>query len=171
MPYRLETESKTVDGISELIQSNLDKLPGGYAIHQSSEFEQWRIYQNPHYLTVHTYSLFDDDDRLIALVVFNSHANGLAFVVHSTFHDSLDLDTRVAILRLVSQQLFRQGISLIRNWHFDTNHLNQADIVNFRQSGYTYLDRGIGLVWKVLDDIQIEPENFLLSRVSTEGVH
>ncbi len=40
----------------------------------------------------------------------------------------------------------------------------------YKDAGYSILNRGIGLVWKELDEIPFEPKNFYLSRIATQGV-
>jgi len=37
-------------------------------------------------------------------------------------------------------------------------------------AGYTVLDRGIGFVWKVIGQEQLNASDFYLSRIATQGI-
>jgi N-acetylglutamate synthase-like GNAT family acetyltransferase len=168
--YRITEDEDIIDGISNLIQSNLTLLNSSYAILQNSRFQQWRIYQNPNYHKVHTYGFYDTENNLSALIVLNSHKNKVAYICQASFRQELSAPERIKILKFVTGKMFKQGIHLIRNWHFDTNTLNSLETKLFKDAHYTHLKIGIGFVWKELDNIDIEPEGFYLSRVSTQGV-
>lgn len=167
--YRIEKVDKIVSGIDDLILKNQMLLAGSFAINQTPEFQKWRIYDNPNYFKTHTYGVYRDES-LIALILFNSHANGVAYVCQSTFLPDLSNSEKVKILKSASGMLFKEGIALIRSWLFKTNPVNIEEISTFDNAGYTVLNRGIGLVWKEMDEIDLDPEKFLLSRIATQGV-
>ena len=168
--YRITENDDIAEGVSNLIQSNLPSLDSSFAIHQNARFQQWRIYQNPNYQKIHTYGFYDADNNLSALIVLTSHRNKVAYICQSSFHQKLSEAEGVKILKFVTRKMFKQGISLIRNWHFDTNSLNSLETKLYKDAHYIHLKIGIGFVWKVLDSIDIEPKGFYLSRVSTQGV-
>ena len=66
--------------------------------------------------------------------------------------------------------MFKNGIKLIRNWHFESNQQNKEEIDVFKKANFMVLKKGISFVWKEIDSIQLNPNNFLLSRISTQGV-
>ena len=168
--YRITEDEDIIDGISNLIQSNLTLLNSSYAILQNSRFQQWRIYQNPNYHKVHTYGFYDAENNLSALIVLNSHPNQIAYICQSSFHQQISKAERVKMLKFVTAKMFGQGIHLIRNWQFGSNTLNSLESKLYKDAHYVHLKIGIGFVWKELDNIDIEPEGFYLSRVSTQGV-
>ena len=168
LAYRIEKDQKIVSGVDQLILDSQLKSDSLFAIHQTKEFQDWRIYKNPNFHKVHTYSAYKDND-LVALIVFNSHVNQVAYVCQSTFHNVLSEIDKVQILRSVTRMLFDEGIVLIRNWHFQTNRATIEEATIFKRAGYSYVDRGIGLVWKKLDEIDIVPQMLHLSRIATQG--
>ena len=169
--YCITEDEKIVDVVNDLINSNLSSLNQSFAIHQNSDFQRWRIYQNPNYNKIHTYGFYDKYNNLIALIILNSHSNKVAYISQTTlFHEKLAVVEKIKILQYVTRKMFNLGICLIRNWHFDTNSLNKQEIKFFVDAGYTHLQRGIGFVWKELDNINLKPEKFYLSRIATQGV-
>ena len=170
LALRVEEDNKVVNGVNDLIFENQSKSDSIFAIHQSPEFQDWRIYKNPNYHRLHSFSFYKDNDQLMALIVFNSHANQVAYVCQSTFHPNLTLNEKKRILQYATGKLFDTGIALVRNWLFSTNALNIEELSVHKMAGYTHLERGIGLVWKDLNNVNITPKDFYLSRLATQGV-
>lgn len=166
--FKVEKTDKVILGIEDLIAKNQKTKPGSFAIHQTKDFQEWRIYSNPNFYKTHTYCV-KKDNNLIALIVFNSHPNQIAYICQSTFHPDLTSFEKEKILRTATKMLFKEGIFLVRTWVFNTNDINRNEISTFKNAGYIHLNRGIGLVWKELDKIDIIPENFFLSRIATQG--
>ena len=167
--YRVE-ENPVIEGVSDLIFENQSRSGSVFAIHQTPEFQDWRLYKNPNYHKIHTFGFYNNEDRLMALIVFSSHRNKTAYICQATFHPTLDNAERIRLLKYATKKIFNSGIALIRNWLFDINTLNHEEILVYKSAGYTHLKRGIGFVWKKLDTIEIEPTDFYLSRISTQGV-
>ncbi len=168
--FDISEDQEIINGAAELIHSNLVSLTSSFAIYQHDDFQKWRIYQNPNYYKVFTFGFYDKAKTLKALIVFNAHPNKVAYVCQSTFHSDIENREAAAMIKYASKSLFRQGIVIIRNWLFDHNPLNQKEIALYTKANHIHLKRGIGLVWKELDDLEIKPEMFLLSRISTQGV-
>lgn len=168
-PYTC-VEMPITEGVDQLLKANLGQHPGTFLIHQHAQFQEWRLYKNPNYFKVHTFGYYDKDQQLIALLVYNSHPNGIAFNGQTTFHPDLSQETKVAMLQDATARLFKQGIHLVRNWTFKTNALNKELTELHARAGYYNLDRGIGFVWKRLDDRPLDPNQFVLSRIATQGV-
>ncbi|MES2587398.1 MAG: GNAT family N-acetyltransferase [Bacteroidota bacterium] len=169
--YTLIENQKITKGVDELIQSNLNSLESGFAINQIESFQDWRIYQNPNFFQVHTYGFYDKNNVLKALFVLNSHSNKVAYFCQSTFSESMTNKERIKMIKYVTKKMFNNGIVMIRNWHFDHTAVNKNEIHNFKNSNFTFLDRGISFVWKNLEEsIEIDSNKFILSRISTQGV-
>lgn len=167
--YRVTIDDKIIDGVDKIIDSNLSTLESSFSILQNSKFQEWRIYQNPNYFKIHTYGFYDNNDKLVALIVLNSHPNKVAYINQNSFDNSLNIDEKTKILQFVTRNMFDSGICLIRNWHFNTNSINCQEMDIFNYAKYSILNRGIGFVWKELEEMNYQPEDFYLSRISTEG--
>ena len=154
--------------VMDLILENLSN-ESLFAIKQDVEFQKWRLYENPNYHKVHAYSVFKNDE-LKAQIVFNSDRNGVAYNCQSLFASGLSVADKVSILKSVTKKLFKEGVILVRNWHFDTNNLNLSESEVYELAGYTVLDRGIGFVWKVIGQEQLNASDFYLSRIATQGI-
>ena len=163
--FRVE-ESNNIEGVDRLILSNLTST---FAINQTSDFQSWRIYMNPNYYKVHTFSFYNDKE-LVAIIVFNSYPNKVAFVCQSTFSHTLDNIEKIKILQKATHYLFKREVIMIRNWVFNTNELNKEEILIQKKAGFTHIKRGINLVWKELEAVKIQPENFYLSRIASQGI-
>lgn len=168
--YAITEDQEIIDGVDSLIQSNLAALPSSFAILQNSTFQKWRIYQNPNFHKTHTYGFFDKNRVLKGLIVLNSHSNDVAYICQSTFHGKLHESDKIEMIKYVSKRMFSKGISLIRNWQFENNQLNIQETNCYIKSNHVYLKRGIGFVWKNLSGIDVNPDMFFLSRISTQGV-
>lgn len=169
LPFRITNDHKITDHISGLIESSAKDNSELFFILQTKEFQEWRIYNNPNYHKIHTYGVYGSGEKLIALIILNSKPNNVAYVVQSSFDSSLTQSEKVIILKHVVKKVFTSGISLIRNWHFDTNEVNAAEIETYSKSNFIYIKKGIGFVWREMDS-SLNPNNFLLSRISTQGV-
>jgi len=170
MPFRFVENQNVINQVNNLIASNTKQSPELFYILQNEKFQQWRMYDNPNYHKVNTFSVFNSNDTLIALVVINTHPNGVAYIIQSSFDASIRTEEKVVILTNVTKSMFKQGIKIIRNWHFDTNPVNKDEIDIFKKANFIILKKGIGFVWKEIEKTPLNPRNFLLSRVSTQGV-
>ncbi len=163
-------EEVSSDRINALIRSRFSKGDNSFAINQNTDFQKWRIYNNPNFHKVHTYSLYNKKSELMGVIVFNSHKNKVAYVCQTTFHEGVCKQAISSILKEATKDLFSKGIVLVRNWHFDVNEYNREEIKLYKVSGYTYLEKGIGMVWKEIGGAKIDAKGFHLSRIATQGV-
>jgi len=154
----------------KLIQDNLSDSEKCFAIFQNETFQKWRIYENPNYFKMYSYVFKNLKGEIIALIEVNTTVTKVAYINQSTFCVSLSEDSKAKILRKVTEGLFQKGNIIIRNWLFNTSELNKKEISTFEKAGFYYLNRGIGMVWKKLDDSKIDPINFYLSRISSQGI-
>lgn len=168
--FKIVEDQKITDQVCNLIGASCSKNSELFYIQQNKEFQQWRIYDNPNYYKLHTYGCYNLSDKLIALVVLNSHPNGVAYVIQSSFDASISNKEKVIILNYTTKSMFNKGIKLIRNWHFETNPVNMDEIEVYKTANFMVLKKGIGFVWKEMDKTQLNPNNFLLSRITTQGV-
>lgn len=168
--YTLVENQAITDQVESLLRnSNMNDNELFYIL-QNKEFQQWRIYDNPNYYKVHTYGAYDKSNKLVALIVLNSHANKVAYIVQSTFDNSLTEEEKVQILKHAISRVFSLGISIIRSWLFDTNEQSKREAEIYAKANFVVLNKGIGFVWKKLDNNNLNPNKFVLSRISTQGV-
>ena len=167
-PYEIKEGVAITAEVDDLLQATLSSLPASFAIAQDPAFQQWRIYDNPNFHRVHTYGFYDAQ-QLRALIVLNSHPDGVAYVCQSLFAPAVSNAAATAMIQHVTQRVFEVGIVLIRNWHFDTNPINVRDRRRYSAAQHVPLSRGIGLVWKELSKTGLDPRRFILSRIATQG--
>ena len=168
--YNITVQEQIVEGINDLIKSNLSNPSSLFYISQSNKFQKWRIYDNPNYHNIYTFGFYNDENILQGLIIINSDRNKVGYISQSTFHASLDESVAVRMLKFATDNLFDLGIILIRNWQFNHNVLNRKESECFNKANHVHLKKGISLVWKELDGIDIRPEMFYLSRIATQGL-
>ena len=168
--YEMFDNLGLTDISKKLIQDNLSDSEKCFAIFQNETFQKWRIYENPNYFKMYSYVFKNLKGEIIALIEVNTTVTKVAYINQSTFCVSLSEDSKAKILRKVTEGLFQKGNIIIRNWLFNTSELNKKEISTFEKAGFYYLNRGIGMVWKKLDDSKIDPINFYLSRISSQGI-
>ena len=168
--YEMFDNLGLTDISEKLIQQNLSESEKCFAILQNEAFQKWRIYENPNYFKMYSFVFKNSKGEIIALIEVNTTVTKVAYINQSSFCPSLTEDSKAKILRKVTEVLFQKGNIIVRNWLFNTSELNKNEISTFEKAGYYYLNRGIGMVWKKLDDVEIEANNFFLSRISSQGI-
>ncbi|TVQ18093.1 MAG: GNAT family N-acetyltransferase [Bacteroidetes bacterium] len=168
--YTVARDENTA-GADLLMKANLEKNPEKFSIYHSEAYQKWRIYNNPNLYKTHTFSFYDSTGSQKGYMVFNVHPDGVAYVSQSVFHPELPPEDMAGMIGYASRQLFsKEGVAMVRNWHFSHNSYNRVETRYFQQAGYTFLNRGIDFVWKELLPIPLKPENFILSRMATQGI-
>ena len=168
--YSLSVNLPITESIDELIHVNLSSEENSFAIYQNSAFQDWRIYSNPNFSKVHTYGFYDSENKLVSLLVFNSHLNGVAYLCQANFDVCLSNKEKSQMIKLVSKKMFSEEIIQIRSWQFSHNALNTNEKQLFIKANYIHLNRGVGFVWKEIGDFNLNPNDFYLSRIATQGV-
>lgn len=159
------------DNFSELlIQHNLTSSKECFAIHQNSSYQKWRIYNNPNYFKKHTFLIFNQEQVCVGIVEVNSTKEYISFINQSTFHPNLTDEMKVEIIQSITKLLFKMGSINVRNWLFNSSELNIKETNTFQKSGYFFLERGMALVWKNLDETNVNPFDFYLSRIASQGI-
>ena len=165
-------ENKEISkGAGTLIEANLNANNSLFAIHQTEEFQNWRVYHNPNYSKMMTFGYYTPDKKLKGLIVMIPNADKVAYVVQSSFHPEVSEKDRSGMILYATDRARDKGICLVRNWEWNTTSVNKQEIDVYDKAGHFVLSKGIGLVWKKLEEIDIEPENFLLSRIASQGTN
>tara|TARA_B110000971_G_C19965676_1_gene480108 strand:- start:60 stop:1046 length:987 start_codon:yes stop_codon:yes gene_type:complete len=170
--YKVITTPILDERIEKLIQRNLGTSNSQFAIQQDSTFQSWRIYDNPNYYKVHSYAIIDKNDNLLGYILLNSHKNKSAFICQATFDFTVLSDKQIiGFLKYIINDMFKQGVVLIRDFVFDTNDLNMRELKILDQVGFKHFKKGNGLVWREIGSFDFKPEDFYLSRIATQGVN
>jgi hypothetical protein len=165
-------EEKSLPDNTQLISSILGKYPGGFMIGQDAGYVNWRFTENPYpekLFNLH----FSDPSEVVANVVFNHHKNGVWYLIQDLYSEKLNEDQKAAVFSKAVNLLLSSGnnVKLIRTWDFTHHEYNKQELTFRKRAGFTHLDRGILFVWKSLSDTyHLKPENFILSRVASQGV-
>ena len=100
----------------------------------------------------------------------NTSDKNITYINQSSFSAEITQNDRAKMIRLVTNHLFKRGSIIVRNWLFETNELNKSEVVCFENAGMFHLKRGIGLVWKKLDETNLSAFDFYLSRIASQGI-
>lgn len=170
--FKIITSPIMDNNVDNLIRHNLATSKSLFAIKQSPSYQSWRLYDNPNYLKIHTYGVYNKNDSLLALIVLNSNKDNSANICQATFDfQILDDNNAVQILKYVINDMFKKGIVLIRDFVFNTNSLNEREFHNLSKAGFKHYKRGNGFVWREIDEFDMKPNDFYLSRMATQGVN
>ena len=171
LKYKVIVDDVNLDQLNRQIENNISKEIDSFQILQSPEYLKWRIYSNPNYFKVHTYSFYDNNEKLIGCIILNSNLNSVAYIIQSIFNNHLSSTDKIQMLKYVVKNLFSLGICIIRNWHFETNTFNKNEIEIYQKANFMRLKKGICFVWKDNNSNKINPFNFNLSRLSSQGTN
>lgn len=139
-----------------------------FSIHENSAFVQWRIYQNPYFKVVNTFSYYSEEE-LVGFVSVATNTDNVSCIQQLFFSKQLTPQDQVHVLQEVMQHVFYQGTIMIKNWVFGTTLKNLEQKNNYINSGYLHLKKGQGFVWKNLDQLVLNPKNFQLSHLASLG--
>ena len=168
--YEIIKSSEIKTNVADLIQSNLGANKNSFAIHQTPEYQSWRLYNNPNYKKVHTFGFYDTEKILKGLIVINAHPDKSGFICQSTFHYQLKEADAIEMIKYATEEVFKTGVALIRSWSFDHNILNKKELDNFVKAKHYHFNKGLGFVWMEIDDVDLDPINFNLSFMASQGV-
>lgn len=75
-----------------------------------------------------------------------------------------------SFLLAISQELKNQGTVALRNWLFSHNEINRVEREIHNRSGHVLINRGMGFVWKELNNKSHDSQKLILSRLYTQGL-
>jgi GNAT superfamily N-acetyltransferase len=153
-----------------LCSTQITGIPDAFIIHQNNDYYTWRFRKNPHLKNIQNLDFADAGGRTIASAVVNITSFNICYISHLVWLPDLSIEIKKRVVFAMSKYIKRQGVSAIRNWHFRTNEYNREEIRLFENCSYMMIDRGIAFVWKNLSGRPIDPNNFVLSRASTQGL-
>lgn len=132
-------------------------------------FLDYRIQNNPYKAIYNTLSYYQDNQLKISMT-YSVSENKVCYIIHLY----LSPDTRSGLLKQFMLSILRvkeiQGSKVIRFWGFRHNSQNQKEVEMLSDCGFTFINKGISLVWKNLDkSLHLNPSSFVLSRMASQG--
>jgi hypothetical protein len=170
IPGEFTFNREPVTDIMPLLISHLEDSSQSFSIEQDKEYQLWRIYKNPNYPVVYSFSLHDKKGKLNSSLIANFTPEGISYIIQCLFDPSIPISVRKGFINRCSKVIFEEGGHAIRNWTFTHNQLGRNEINIFKKSGYYFIERGVSFVWKKLEDIPLDVNTFFLSRIATQGI-
>ena len=172
LPARFSCEEKLIEEKSEFVQSCISiQDQQTYDIFQSSAYSDWRLKKNPfnnNYCELNYYK----DDKWIASILYNFRAEGFAYIEQMYFDPILSVKQKLIIIRNAVIKILEKNTFLIRFWGFDKNPINVMEMNLLKKTGFIFIKKGTGIVWKnlqPLEETKIEFKQVHFSRVYTQG--
>ena len=141
-----------------------------FHIQQDEQFLNWRIVENPHNNNYVQYALVNSKEELSGHVLCNINDRGFAFITQMVFLPSISVNIKRAFIKRIISNLKRKQMFMIRFWGYDTNRINREEIDLLKSMGFTFVDRGIPVVWMGLEgNNQLDAQKMFMSRMHSHG--
>jgi Acetyltransferase (GNAT) domain len=140
-----------------------------FYLQQDREFMNWRIYQNPYVLSFISFNLIDPAGKKVAHGLCSINSEGIGYLVQLIFDEGLPTPLRQSFVKSMMHEI-QKKVGVVRYWGFTHNaySVKERDVLN--SSGFTFTNRGITFVWKVLGDgPHLNPFEMILSRMASQG--
>ena len=114
----------------------------------------------------------DSNNKIVATYFFNLYKNGIWYLIQDIYSPELSQKDKKTILQKATTILLqKEKVDLIRTWDFTHNEYNNEQIATKKEAGYIHLEKGFEFVWLPLSPkTSLQPENFHLSRLATQGI-
>lgn len=164
-------DQSEIDSLNPLFQSSSSGESNNFFIYQDRDYLNWRIKNNPYSRKLYNFSFFRNDN-MVANIILSLHNHNVWYLVHSIFCADIPEKHKLQMFAKSIRFLYgKEKPVLIRSWNFQSNPLNNSEILLLRKSGFVHINKGIYFVWKTLiENAGLVPENFHLSRMATQGV-
>jgi hypothetical protein len=155
---------------SVLINNVLSSNKGHFMIKQDNHYLRWRVLENPYHQKFFGID-FTLESRKVANILFNHHTDGVWYLIQDLYSTDLDKDRKAIILNKAISILKKNNVvNLLSTWDFTHNEINKEYILIKKRIGFVNVKKGSLFVWKDLDKkSNLRPENFILSRIASEG--
>jgi hypothetical protein len=155
---------------NEFLNVDLDNY---FSIKQDPKFYNWRIANNPYHEKIIKIA-FLSKSKAVGNILFNHHKNGVWYLINDFYSKELSDKQKENFLKEAINILLNndsQPVNMIRTWDFSHNVYHRNEIELRKKTGFFHLDKGISFVWKSLDENDtLDPNNFILSRLASQGV-
>jgi GNAT superfamily N-acetyltransferase len=141
----------------------------GFGLLLDAAFLDYRIRNNPYKASYNTLSYYQNNQLKIS-ITYSVSENKVCYIIHLY----LSPEVRSGLLKQFMQSILRvqdiQDSKVIRFWGFSHNPQNQKEVELLSACGFTFINKGISMVWKKLDDaLYLNPSDFVLSRMASQG--
>lgn len=132
-------------------------------------FLNYRINSNPYPARYSTYACWEND-RLLISATYSISETGVCYFIHLYFAPETTKATAREFMRALLKVEEVKSSKLLRFWGFRHNLQNRKEVEYLSACGFTFINKGIQMVWKKLDEKSpLKPENFVLSRMASQG--
>lgn len=154
----------------ELAQHILSKHKNSFIIQQDIAYLGWRINNNPYHREFFGIAL-SKGGQPVANILFNHHLDGVWYLIQDIYAPDLSIGEKKWILNEAVKKLRSLNrVTLIRTWDFMHHQVNLDYIEVKKRMGFVHVKKGSLFVWKeLIAGSGLSPENFILSRIASEG--
>lgn len=138
---------------------------GTFALDLSEQVVRWRVVDNPQYTKVRRFISTDETGDVQAEFICTISASRMAYILHVTHRTSVATPALTHAVQQLCHKLFSENVIAIRVWAFDHTAQNQREQDALRRAGFTFIDRGMSLVWKDIAS-GLDPGDFYLSKLA-----
>jgi hypothetical protein len=94
----------------------------------------------------------------------------VGYIIHLHIADETTKKDFKKFLNTIIKTTSLKTCCVVRFWGFSHNLQNQKEIYFLNSAGFTFINRGISFVWLSLNQkVNFKPENFVLSRMASQG--
>lgn len=140
-----------------------------YGLLLDTAFLDYRISNNPYEATYQTLSYYENK-RLKASITYSLTEQQVCYIIHLYLSADIRLDEMKRFMKSVLSTEHLRNACVIRFWGFRHNTQNKKELDVLSACGFTFINKGIYVVWKSLDaELGLQPEDFVLSRMASQG--
>ncbi|HQQ94479.1 MAG TPA: GNAT family N-acetyltransferase [Bacteroidia bacterium] len=149
---------------------NYIQSPEHFGLLLDKAFLNYRIDSNPYNTNYHYLRLLAPDQSVLAAMIYTVTKQKVAYILHLELAKQADQKQISYMIRHLRSAPALKSCSVIRCWGFKHQVQNRREVEALSASGFTFINRGISLVWMKLDQgLQRDPQNMVLSRLASQG--
>ena len=152
-----------------LFHESAKEYPDLLFMQQDAAFSDWRLQKNPYPLKYSILNFFNKD-QLVSQIITSIHPNGQGYLEQLLMAPGFSAATYKKTIKAAVKHLFLQGAIHIRVLTFEGNQVNRQQMDLLKSTGFFIIKKGMGFIFLPLGGCPaIRPEQFLLSRIYTQG--
>ena len=142
-----------------------------YSIFQTDEYLSWRIFQNPSGIQYKLLQFKDRTENYVGEIIY-SYKEQVAFIDQMAFCATASPKTKGQAISLALCDILKnKEISIIRFAGYKHNSINMSEISLLEKFGFLFINKGTYFVFRNISDMDIKPEQIILSRLYTQGIN
>jgi N-acetylglutamate synthase-like GNAT family acetyltransferase len=132
-------------------------------------FMKYRIDTNPYSANYNTLSYHKGSDLIISMT-YSVSEDGVCYIIHLYLSPNTTEQTVRGFIKSMLKVEAIKTAKVLRFWGFRHNDQNRRELELLSAAGFTFINKGISMVWKSLDEtLHLKPEDFVLSRMASQG--